>query len=130
MIRQLLALLDDEDADALDALDAYFAELDEAGRKRLAREADAIDDVGQRVLWVRGLIHAAQEAPKRTSEKGPAAIPDVPAEIPGVPGELMPILAQLSPDELQLGAQMVSVLDVATTRKLAALLCRQTKRSR
>jgi hypothetical protein len=115
-IREVLAVLDDAEADALDT---YLSDLDDERYAQACREATAIEALEARLVWTRALIgrasHQEQSAvPASEAESAPLI------EIPGIPSQLVPVLAQLTPDEQLTGVQLLSWLDRATTERVTA----------
>lgn len=103
-IREVLADLDDGEADAFDE---FLDTLDADGFNRVVTAAAQIPTVEERAQWARQLM--TQNAPP--VEAGAA---DAGVALPDVPPALYPVLAQLTPQERMVGAQILLKLDRAS----------------
>lgn len=117
-IREALAQLDDDEAEAFDEL---WDRLDDTQIATVIAEARRIASVEARTDWLRRLLAeddrtTAVEDATRIGTAAPAfgAI--------AVPPALFPVLMKLTPEEQVAGSQLVSTLDRATIDKLAAKL--------
>lgn len=114
-LRELLAHLDDEEANAFDE---FLDTLDADTFGRVAGTANAISNIDERAEWARQVI--GQNAPQveHAASAGGVTLPDVPPA-------LYPVLAQLTPEERMVGAQILLKLDRASVddfvSKLAAM---------
>jgi hypothetical protein len=126
-MRELLARLDDAEADAFDTmLDTLTAEQYEQAEREAERRA-TLDD---RVAWAREMLRASAQAAASVqnmtggigSFAGAGAGAGAGIDLHEIPPSLVAVLAQLSRDELDLCRQLIRSLDVETTRKLAAQL--------
>jgi hypothetical protein len=121
-VREILAMLDEDEAQALERVIDGF---DDAHFQRLALEAASIPDLTERVGKARALLSAVGfvrfAAPAETSAADEQEEDEAP-EPPDVPPALRPIFAKLSPEEVEVGEQMIALLDLATVEKLVASL--------
>jgi hypothetical protein len=120
-LRQVLAHLDDEEAETLSS---YLDDLDEDAFEQIGQAAESISGIEERVAWARGLTDG-RDADAEASEAEPAA--QAHARTPattafatpmGIPAALLPVLAMLSPEEQMFGAQILRGVDLATLERL------------
>ena len=120
-MRQVLALLDDAESEAL--LDHLY-DVSDAEEEAIERQADAIADIDSRLAWARALIRSLDQ---QAASEMPTA--DTIAEHDAstgnglsVPPALLPVLMQLSAEERVIGSQILHALDRATVEKFTASL--------
>jgi hypothetical protein len=104
VMREILALLDDAEAEAFEA---QLAALDDQQLAAVCTQVSNAPSLDHRVAWARSVIQPVASAPTGV-------------EIPGIPSQLVPVLMQLSSEEQMIGIQILSWLDRATTEKVTA----------
>lgn len=113
VLRELLAHLDD---DAAEAFDEFLDTLDGNAFDRVVETASSFPTLDERAQWARRFI--AQQSAEVSEPASAATLPDVPPE-------LIPVLSQLTPEERMVGAQILLKLDRASVddfvSKLAAM---------
>jgi hypothetical protein len=119
VIREVLAVLDDDEAKAIEQM---LARLSREEYLAIWEEVEQLPDLNARVSWARRVIERMPNEEHAEAAEEPSAPTAPPAGVPGVPPELMPVLAQLSPEDQMLGLQLVALLDRATTEQLIARL--------
>jgi hypothetical protein len=117
-IREVLARLDDEEADSFSD---YLDELDQNEMDEARREAESISNIDARVAWARGLIRALDR------EEAPSAIESTSAPQPldvglEMPPQIVPVFVQLTQEEQMAAAQIFAALDRDTIDRLIAQL--------
>jgi hypothetical protein len=119
-IREVLARLDDEEADSFSD---YLEELDQNQMDEARREAESMSSIDARVAWARGLIRALdrEEAPVVAAEVVPTPQPTVDAGLE-MPPQLVPVFVQLTQEEQMAAAQILAALDRGTIDRLIAQL--------
>jgi hypothetical protein len=108
-VRQLLAELDDAEAEAFEA---RVAAVDEQVRAQVIAELEAIEDIEARVAYVRELLGTA-EAPAAPMPNSSSADPEIPAPF-------KPLFQQLTAEERQAAFRILQRLNVDALKELGA----------
>jgi hypothetical protein len=125
-VRQLMAILDDEEAAAFDE---FLDRLSHDEHAQLGTFVESLGTVENRVAWARSLLSGeapqspadtsppAESASERRDAGGVIGQPSA-SRIADVPLQLAPVLMQLSDDERIVASQIVEALDRGTIQML------------
>jgi hypothetical protein len=109
-IRELLARLDDDEAEAFDE---YLDTLDAVKFNERVRESEAIANPDERTAWARRLLETEQEESDASTDA---------VGVSQIPPALIPVAMQLSEEERQACMQLLTLLDRKTIDDLVKQL--------
>jgi hypothetical protein len=110
-VRQLMAMLEDDEATAFDE---FLDRLSHDQHAQLETFVESLGSIENRVTWARSLLSG--EAPQPAEEAPPPAV--AASRLADVPPQLASVLMQLSDDDKIVASQIVAVLDRGTLQSL------------